>query len=248
MKLIKLYENIITEDGAEKCVKLYGRELFGTQFGSEMNNDLEKKTVRDIRMFTDWDYGEKLNSDFVKEIKNLQKCIGSFPEILQSNGMAYRGEKITIKELLPYIKTLNNKGEITFKYNSKSPIESWSNSSDTAMDYSQNHNKDNYEKLINILKSFSELKTNEEIGKFINNIINDGFLDIKVSVVLKHEADSNSFLFKSKYFNKLSMYPTDNELIRVDTKPILCLADLFINGGNYRTIFFNLMKIIVEIK
>ena len=248
MKLLKLYENIITENEAEKCVKLYGRELFGTQFGSEMNNNLEKKTARDIRMFTDLDYGTKLNSEFVKEIKNLQKCISSFPEILQSEGLVYRGEKISIRELLPYIKTLNDNGELTFKYNSKSPIESWTSNYDTAMDYSQNHNKDNYEKLMNILKSFSELKTNEEMGNFITEIINDGFLDIKVSLVLKHEANSNSFLFKSKYFNKLSMYPTDDELIRVDTKPILCTSDLFINGGKYRTTLFNLLKIINQMK
>ena len=109
--------------------------MFGSQFSYEANNKLEIKTVVDIRKFTYAEYGEKINKDFVKEIKILQKCISSFPHILESSGTAYRGEKLRVSELIKHLSTLN-KNKISLTYKSHSPIESWTSNYKVATLYS----------------------------------------------------------------------------------------------------------------
>jgi hypothetical protein len=69
--------------------------------------------------------------------------------------------------------------------------------------------------------NFNDYQTPEARKELLKEIIAK---DLRMAFVLEHETNSNEFIFKSKYFRILSNAYHEDELIRIDNKPINVIA------------------------
>jgi hypothetical protein len=59
--------------------------------------------------------------------------------------------------------------------------------------------------------------------------------DLRMAFVLEYTTNPNEFIFKSKYFKRLSKAYHEDELIRVDNSPINVIA----NFNNHEDVFIS---------
>ena len=222
MKLLKLYEGLLTEEQAEACVARFGNELFGPQLSNdsnfETNTDTEENYLDLIDQFTIDDHGKKLRPEFIAAMKKLKSCVSSYPEVLQPDGAVYRGDNLTLRDLLDQYEDisddLKNGGTFNFIFKSKSFIQSWTANKDAASDFAKVSPF-----LLHKINTFNRVKDNpEELNLFISKLVN--YLDdMSVPIVIELDSNSDDFLFKAKYFKRLSAHEYEDELLRVNNQP-----------------------------
>lgn len=224
MKIYNLYESLLheeTNNGVEACVNKYGKELFAPQFGGdEPNTDAEEDAITDIGSFTQTSFGHHIAPKFVDEMQDLKKCISAFPEVLYPEGVAYRGVAIPLKNLLPFISTINL--DRTFKYNyaARTKVQSWTSSYEVADDFgSAAVGPFTYKFIYDVMDKNLLKQKLAEFSEYDTSYAT--FLDFfRVPIVLKHTASPDQFLFKSKYFSALSNSEDEDEVIRITNEPI----------------------------
>jgi len=219
MKLYKLYESVLTEGQAEACISQFGRELFSPEFGGdEPNSELEDEAIELIHKFNTSKNGSKVNPDFIDMARRLRTCVSSYPEVLHPEGMAFRGTKVSIEDLLESFDRIKNQirhGQ-PFKmvYHAKTPIQSWSDDEIIAKDeFGQSGAQ-----LMDILDRFDRARKSGTVMDFLEHI-HEHALETRVPVVLAYRTTSNDFIFKGKYFSYLSQ-KDENEILRIDNRPI----------------------------
>ncbi len=214
MKLVKLYESVIIEGKAQSCLVKFGKELFDSK--SSMENDIDYlKLINDVNGSNNV---KMIRPKFIDAIRTLKGCISNYPEVLQPDGVAYRGVNIPLSELLGQYEDISNDldegGIFDFIYTSPSIIQNWSSDKDTAenftkispflLQYINQYNK--------VSKNPNELRDYIiELSKNINNI--------SVPIVITLNTNSDDFLLKGKYFTFLSEHEDGEVLIRVNNQP-----------------------------
>lgn len=231
MKIYKIYESIITEAEITSCVKKFGYELFGHELGGkEKNTGIENNYVRDISDFTDNKYGEEITPEFINALTTLKGCVKQYPEVLiPEKTNVFRGITIPVKYFINKNQPINLTGPNPYVYKASNKIQSWSNSFDAASTFGNHDTLNEISKNIN----FSEYSTPESRKQLLNLMISE---DLRIAFVLEYMTNSNEFIFKSKYFRILSGAHHEDELIRIDNKPIQVTAkfndheDVFLSG------------------
>lgn len=225
MKILSIYENLIREEGissqTEKCVKLFGKELFSPQFGGdEPNSNFEDSAVTDIFNFTLTGYGRFIDQDFINSMKQLKSCVSVYPEILHPEGEVYRGTKTTLGAFLNM--KYNPQRWNKYNYKANTIVQSWTETFEVANDFAAN-SVDRYtlDMVSYILKgNHNDLTTLlKENGDFL-------YKNFKIPLILKHNATPDQFLFKAKYFNMLSQAGAnvdsrEDEILRIDNRELL---------------------------
>ena len=219
MKIYKLYESLLVEAEIESCVKKFGYELFGHELGGkEMNTGIENQYVRAISDFTDNKYGQEITPEFVKAINTLKTCMYQYPEVLiPEKTSVYRGITIPIKYFIEKKQPINLMGPNPYIYKATSKIQSWSNDFDIASTFGNHDTLNEVSKNIN----FKDYQTPEARQELLQQMIAE---DLRIAFVLEYTTNPKEFIFKSKYFRMLSAAQHEDELIRIDNKPIQVVA------------------------
>jgi hypothetical protein len=234
MKIFNLYEHIVEEEvvtqKAESCISNFGHELFGDELGGkEKNTRIENNMVDLLKDFTDNQYGEETNSKLKSGLKVLKSCMSTYPEVLMpDNSVAYRGESIPFKYLFQNYKDINDNGSFTYLYKAKSLVQSWTESYKVGSNYVLNQINAKLEKILNTITNpdYDTLSDVEKIKWLSREIDYTNFLTYNIGVLLSHMAAPDSFLFKGKYFNKLSTFDDEFEILRVSKEPIRCVGSI----------------------
>jgi hypothetical protein len=226
MKIYKLYESIISESEITSCVKKFGYELFGDELGgSEKNTGIENQYVRDIADFTDNMYGEETTPEFVSAMKNLKSCMRQYPDVLiPDKAKVYRGITIPLKYFVDTKQVINLTTPNPYVYKASSKIQSWSTDFEIASTFG---NHDTLNELSNNI-DFSELNTPKDRRDFLLEMIDE---DLRIAFILEYSTNPNEFIFKAKYFKILSIANDEDEIIRIDNKPINVSAWFNNDGG-----------------
>lgn len=219
MKIYEIYKSLITEAEITSCVKKFGHELFGHELGGkETNTGIENSYVRDISDFTDNKYGEAITPEFIKALETLKGCMKQYPEVLiPEKTSVYRGITIPAKYFIDKKQPINLLGPNPYIYKASSKIQSWSNSYDIGATFG------NHDTLNEVAKSLdlSVFNTPENRQKLLDIVIKQ---DLRIAFVLEYTTNPQEFIFKSKYFRMLSMAHHEDELIRIDNRPIKLTA------------------------
>lgn len=223
MKLVKLYETVIMEDKAKSCLVKFGNELFDPQLARhgeeiEPNTETEDTYLKLIDQFTTYHHGKALRPDFIKAIRTLKGCVSSYPEVLQPEGVAYRGLNVPLSELLNQYEDitddLNKGGEFDFIYTSPSIIQSWTADESAAEDFAKTSPF-----LLQYISQYKKVANNpEELIKYAEEL----YLhkdDISVPIIITLNTSPDDFLFKARYFMFLSQHEYEEELLRVNNQP-----------------------------
>jgi hypothetical protein len=219
MKIYKLYESLINEVEIQACVNKFGYELFATELGgTEKNTGIENQYVRDISDFTDNMYGEDVTPEFISAMKNLKACMQQYPEVLiPEKTKVFRGITIPIKYFIDKKQEINLTSANPYIYKASSKIQSWSTEFDIAATFG-NHDTLN-EVAANI--DFSEFNSPQARLDMLQDMVDE---DLRVAFILEYVTNTDEFIFKSKYFKLLSKAQHEDELIRINNKPINVLA------------------------
>lgn len=219
MKILQLYKNLITEAEITSCVKKFGYELFGHELGgNEPNTNTENNYLSLIQSFTDTKYGIKMSDKFLKSIETLKGCVNQYPEVLiPEKTKVFRGIEIPIKYFIEHNQTINTTGSIPYIYKATSQIQSWSNRFDIGGTFGNHNSLNDIAREIEI----NEFSTPEARQKLLNILVEK---NLKIAFVLEYNTNTKEFIFKSKYFRMLSSAHHEEELIRIDNKPIKTLA------------------------
>jgi hypothetical protein len=215
MKLVKLYESVLREGDAEACVSKFGKILFADQLGGdEKNTNIEDKHLDALYNFTDSDFGRDTNPYLIKAVNNLRNCMDMYPEVLKPDGeMVYRGTCAPVSWFINNGAIPTKKSPQPYEYRSKNHVQSWTNDSYVAGEFSGKHN----------LNDFCRLnKVNYDDAESMIPRISK----TRIPVVLEYKATEKDFLFKSKYFNILSDISDEHEVLRVENSPIMVMAYL----------------------
>lgn len=222
MKLVKLYEAVIREGKAQSCLVKFGQELFDPQLSKdgevEANTDTEGDYLKLIDQFTTYHHGRALRPAFIDAMKTLKGCISSYPEVLQPDGVAYRGVNIPLSELLSQYEDisddLDNGGIFDFIYVSPTIIQSWTTDKYAAEDLAKVSPF-----LLQSINQYKRVVENpDELANFTTELYNH-MDDISVPIVMTLNTSSDDFLFKAKYFKSLSQHEYKEELLRVNNQP-----------------------------
>jgi hypothetical protein len=215
MKILETYKILINEAHVEACVKSFGHELFGHELGgTEPNTPKEKSYIQLIHNFTDNEYGAEISPKFIQALDTLKGCMKEYPEILTpEKTKVYRGLTIPVKYFIDHKQTISLSEPMPYLYKAKGKIQSWSNSFDSAALFG------NHDTLNEVAKktSLAEYNTPEARKKLLQDVINE---DLRIAFVLEYTTNPKEFIFKSKYFRVLSAAHHEDELIRIDNKPI----------------------------
>ena len=219
MKILEIYNGLITEAEITSCVKKFGYELFGHELGgNEPNTNTENNYLDLIKSFTDTNYGTKMSDKFIKSIEVLKGCVNQYPEVLiPEKTKVFRGIEIPIRYFIENNQTINTSGSIPYIYKANSQIQSWSNSFDIGGTFG-NHNSLNDTASEIELSEFSTAEARQNLLKILIE------KNLKVAFVLEYDTNTKEFIFKSKYFRMLSSAHHEDELIRIDNRPIKTLA------------------------
>lgn len=215
IKIVKIYENLINEAEIEACVKKFGHELFGQELGGkERNTSIENNYLRYINDFTDNRYGEETTPDFIKAITTLKGCANQYPEILiPEKTDVFRGLTIPVKYFIDHKQNISLTQPNPYVYKARNKIQSWSNSFDAASIFGNHETLNEVAGKLN----FNDYNTPEGRRRLLSDMIHE---DLRVAFVLKYTTNPKEFIFKSKYFKLLSAAQHEDELIRIDNKPI----------------------------
>ena len=219
MKILEIYKNIINEAEIEACVKKFGGELFGDELGgTERNTGIENQYVRDIQDFTDNMYGEETNPDFIKALKTLKGCMNQYPEVLiPEKTKVYRGLTLPAEYFIRSKQPISIQKPFPYVYKARNKVQSWSTNFDSASIFG------NHEILNEVASSinFSDYQTPEARKELLKEMIDK---DLRMAFVLEYTTNPNEFIFKSKYFRILSKVYHEDEVVRIDNKPINVIA------------------------
>ncbi len=222
MKLGKLYEAVLLEGKAQACLVKFGNELFDPQLSGsddfEKNTPTEDAYLKLIDQFTTYHHGRALRPAFVEAMKTLKGCMSSYPDVLQPEGTAYRGDVMSMNDLLTQYDDiaddLSKGGVFDFTYAPKSIIQSWTSDKYAAEDFAKVSPF-----LLQMIISYKEVKDNpKELANFAREI-SDSLDNITVPIVIKLNTNADDFLFKSRYFMFLSQHEYEEELLRVNNQP-----------------------------
>lgn len=234
MKIFKLFEHLIKEEqvtqNIESCFKKFGSELFDDELGgTEPNTPTERSYVDLIRDFTDNQYGEAIIPEFKVAIKGLHSCMAAYPEVLHPEGIVYRGSRLPFKYFYNNYANIGSNGVFPYIYKAKSLIQSWTDSEDIAIGFGYGDNYTNMneflERVLDMIegKSYDSLDDSQKIKMLTKAIDRHNFLSQPVEFVISHKASPDEFLFKSKYFDKISsMSHEENEVLRINKAPLNC--------------------------
>ena len=221
MKLLKIYETIIREEQSMSCLVKFGNKLFDPQLSNgntEPNTDTEDMYLKLIGQFTSVSHGSALRSEFVNAMKELKGCMSSYPEVLQPSGIVYRGDVMSMSDLLGQYEDieddLSKGGIFDFNYTPKSVIQSWTTEKDTAEGFAEVSPF-----LRMMIKTYNEVKGDREALMNFGREISDSLDNITVPVVVKLDSTTDDFLFKAEYFEILSKYSGETELLRLNNQP-----------------------------
>lgn len=235
MKIFSLYEHVIKEEattkGVESCVAEFGHELFGDELGgSEKNTPIENSLVDMIRTFTDNQYGEETSPELISGVKKLKICTSTYPDVLlPDNAVAYRGTTIPLKYLYKNYKQLNEHGSFSYIYKAKSPIQSWTESKEVGEKYANKVIDDTTIDTILeaiVFETYQNMNDEEKIKWLKRQLDYFNFLPYNIGALIEHLATPDSFLFKAKYFNKISEYEEEHEILRISNAPLQCVANV----------------------
>lgn len=233
MKLYKIYESLLSENNAEACIKKLGYELFSDELGgNEKNTPVENRFVDAIFDFTDNAYGEELTPDFIEMVKTLKACMNQYPEVLlPDDTIIYRGTVIPLKYFVINKQPINIKSGNEYIYRAYSTVQSWTTNHDVANDFGRNTMIDVLATEIDPL-DYNTSESRKELLKYLIDV------DLRISFTLVHRTNPNDFLFKDKYFSRLSANGYESEVIRINNGPLKLVA--YINFGtnkiSYKTI------------
>jgi len=241
VRLYKVYKSVLTEGNVEKCVTLFGNELFGDELGgTEKNTPIENRYSDEISDFTDNMYGEELKPEFMNMIKTLKGCMGQYSEVLiPEETRVFRGTMIPLKYFVKNKEIINLEGGGNkYNYKAKSKVQSWTVNHQIANKFGDNSQLNRYAKQINVDDYDSPIKRKELLNDLISENLYLGFR-------LTYNTTINDFLFKSKYLNRLSHNGDEDEIIRVTNGPIIVDAYLKTGvGTDFNGLSFNLIKLI----
>jgi len=229
MKLVKLYEDIIREGKAQGCVAKFGQELFDPQLSKdndvEPNTETETDYLKLIGQFTTYHHGRALRPVFIDAVKTLKTCISSYPEVLEPEGTAFRGDNMTLSDLLDQYQDiaddLKDDGEFDFTYKPKSMIQSWTVDKYSAGDFATLSPF-----LLQTINTYKKVKGNpDELKDFIGRLVTQ-LDEISVPIIIRLDTTVDDFLFKSKYFKELSKHDHEQELLRINNQPTRVTATI----------------------
>lgn len=231
MELYKIYESLLIETEITSCVKKFGYELFGHELGGkEKNTGLENSYVRDISDFTDNKYGEETTPEFIKALDTLKGCMKQYPEVLiPEKTKVYRGLTIPARYFIEKKELITLTERFPYVYKARNEIQSWSDDFDAASTFGNHDTVNEIAAQIN----FSLYQTPEARQELLKKMIAE---DLRIAFVIEYSTNPREFIFKSKYFKLLSMAHHENELIRMDNKPIRVMTkfndhqDVFLSG------------------
>lgn len=231
MKIFEVYKTLINEAQIEACVKSFGHELFGHELGGkEANTGIENSYVRDISDFTDNQYGEETSPSFIAAVIKLKGCMKQYPEVLiPESTKVYRGITIPVKYFIDKKQAIDLNNPNPYVYKARNKIQSWTDNFDIASTFGNHDTLNEVAKGIN----FAEYGTPEARKRLLQEMIAE---DLRVAFVLEYHTNPQEFIFKSKYFKMLSMAHHEDELLRIDNKPVNTLAkfndheDVFLSG------------------
>lgn len=237
MKIFEVYKNLLLEADIQACVKKFGHELFGHELGgTEKNTGLENQYVRDIVDFTDNQYGEETTQEFVNAMTTLKGCMKQYPEVLiPESTKVYRGLTLPIDFFIKNKQPITMDKAFPYVYKARNPIQSWSTNFDAASIFGNHDTLNEVSKQINI----ADYQTPEARQELLKDMIAE---DLRMAFVLEYTTNPKEFIFKSKYFRILSQAYHEDELIRIDNKPINVLAkfneheDVFLTFNSYKLI------------
>lgn len=231
MKLVKIYENLILEKDAQACVTQFGKELFADQLGGkEPNTSKEDRYVDLVSDFTDNQYGEEMNPEFLAAMNNLKGCMTKYPEVLKpETSKIYRGTTISADYFIKNKILISKVNPFKYEYKASSVLQSWSKEEgkasffgghDVINEVGKKFISGGYDKSKELIKQFIE---QEVIGKRVT-----------MGFVLEYKTNSKEFLFKSKYFNELSSAGQEEaEILRIDNKPCITIAKFNLSENHY---------------
>ena len=219
MKILEVYNNLINEIEIEACVKKFGNELFADELGGkERNTGIENKYVDDIKDFTDNQFGEATESDFIKVVKNLKGCMQQYPEVLiPEKTKVYRGLTLPAEYFIRSKQPISLQKPFPYVYKARNKVQSWSTNFDSASIFGNHDILNEVASSIN----FNDYQTPEARKELLKEIIAK---DLRMAFVLEYTTNPNEFIFKSKYFKILSRAYHEDEVIRIDNKPINVIA------------------------
>lgn len=219
MKILETYTRLITETQIQACIKKFGHELFGHELGTkEKNTGIENSYVRDIQDFTDSKYGGRITHDFLNAMHTLKGCVKQYPEVLiPEKTKVYRGLTIPAKYFIDSKTPINIHKPFQYTYKATSKIQSWSTNFDSASLFG---NQDSLNDTAKGLK-LEDYQTPEARKHLLSQVVADG---LKMAFVLEYTTNPTEYLFKSEYFRIISQAYHEDELIRIDNKPIHVIA------------------------
>lgn len=252
MEIFRLYESIIHEDGRnsgiQACVSKYGKELFDTQFGGEEpNTELEDDTAANIEDFTGQKFGKNLSQEFLKQISDLKKCLSVYPEILMPEGNAYRGIYSELGRILPSISKQDISDWFKYEYAARTKIQSWSASEEVGQDFADAALDGYSYNLVNRIHELLDEKDPEETVaiNFIKTLNKEELLTkFRIPILMRHVASSDQFLFKAVYFSMLARDDEENELLRIDNRPLVVDAKI---GSEYSEVLVRILPLIAKV-
>lgn len=237
MEILKIYNNLITETAAQSCVRSFGKELFAQPLGgNEPNTTLEDDYLNIISDFTDASYGDSIKPEFLAAIKNLKGCMKSYPEVLvPETTKVYRGLTLPVSEFINSKHIIDTKQLFDYTYKTPYLIQSWSTSFDIASSFGNNEVLNEIADQLD-LSNYNTPQNRQELLKLVTK---EG---LTIAFVLEYTSNSSEFLFKSKYFKKISANEHEEEILRIGNKPIVVKAkfndheDVFLSMNGLRLI------------
>jgi len=223
MKIYKLYESIVNENEITSCVKNFGYELFGDQFGgAERNTPTENNYIEQIKDFTDNMYGEETTQEFISALSKLKGCMNQYPDILvPENITTYRGTMIPISYFIKNKQAIELEKGNRYVYKANSLVQSWSISYESAANFG------GYESFYEIVGKIDYIDAEDGLMKLLNDVTRE---DLRLPFILAYNTNPDEFIFKSEYFSVLSRMSHENEFIRFTNKPINVTA--YMNDEN----------------
>lgn len=219
MKIFEVYQNLLTETNIQACVKRFGYELFGHELGgTEKNTKLEKDYVEDIRDFTDKGHGPNTTNNFLGAMETLKGCVKQYPEVLIPEKTAvYRGLTIPIDYFIQKKETINLLQPFEYIYRASNKVQSWSTNPDAASIFGNHDQLNEMAKNLNL----AEYQTPEARAELLKLVQAE---KLRAAFILQYKTNPSEFIFKSEYFRLISQVYHEDELIRIDNKPIKVMA------------------------
>ena len=229
MKIYKLYESLLNEGEIASCVKNFGYELFGDQFGgAERNTPTENDYIEQIKDFTDDMYGEATTQEFINVLSNLKACMSRYPDVLVPESIvAYRGTMIPISYFIKNKQQIDLKKGNNYTYKAKSQVQSWTVRYENATSFGS------YETFYEIVAKIDYDATSKEgLIQLLKDVTEE---DLRLPFILAYKTNLDEYIFKSEYFSKLSKMSHENEFIRFTNKPINVTAYMNDENTSYLT-------------